>query len=180
MTPAGGLEGAGEECHTLGRRHRRNGGRNGCLPRRRPQEPVLSCKFQSGSTPLALERGARWRESWKTLRGRVFREGGQAHALVEAKVVHAPDPPHRCGYLQRLSLVMRRALGGAPQGKRYEKCGIPPLDPPAAFSCCLCVPPSLASSPLLIVKLANLLASRISYGGALLSVFLLDPQIMQA
>lgn len=41
-------------------------------------------------------------------------------------------------------------------------------------------PPSLASSPLVIVELANLLGSRISYGGALLSVFLLDPQIMQA
>jgi hypothetical protein len=41
-------------------------------------------------------------------------------------------------------------------------------------------PRGLASSPLLIVKLANLLGSRISYGGALLSVFLLDPQIMQA
>ena len=126
MTPAGRPQGAGEECPRLGRRHRRNGGRNGGLLRRRPQERVLSCKFHSGSTPWLLKGEQGGVNYGKPLRGRVFREGGQAHALVEAKVVRAPDPPHRCGYLQRLSLVMRGALGGAPQGKRYENAAFPP------------------------------------------------------
>lgn len=116
MAPAGGPEGAGEECHRLGRRHRRNGGRNGCLLRRRPQERMLSCKFQSGSTPWLLKGEQGGVNYGKPLRGRVFREGGQAHALVECKVVHAPDPPHRCGYLQRLFFGHARGARGCPSG----------------------------------------------------------------